>query len=136
MYVKLEIFNHKKEFHYYKDGNYYCSTCVKGKDINEYLNLDQVMLSNNEIENFQQLILKSENVMKKIKEKSENFIKTLMENYDKFNKRNESLIDYCKGLLRFNEMYEKNFNLTATIRRISFDIDIEEFKNSIDINEF
>jgi hypothetical protein len=74
--------------------------------------------------------------MKKIKEKSENFIKTLIENYDKFNKRNESLIDYCKGLLDFNKKYEKNFNLTATIRRISLDINMDDFKNSFDINDF
>ena len=80
--------------------------------------------------------MQSENVMEKIKEKSENFINTLMENFDKFNKRNESLIDYCKGLIRFNETYEKNFNLTATIRRISLDINIDDFKNSFDINDF
>ena len=103
--------NHKKEFQYYKDGNYYCSLCLREKKIKEYLNLDEIILSKEEIENFQQLILKSENVMKKIKEKSENFIKTLKENYNKFIKRNESLIEYCKGLLKFNQNYEKNFNL-------------------------
>ena len=43
------------------------------KEINEYLNLDQIILSPKEIEKFQQLITQSENVMKKIKEKSENF---------------------------------------------------------------
>ena len=59
-----------------------------------------------------------------------------MENYFAFNKRNESLIDYCESLLRFNEMYENNFNLTATIRRISLDINIDEFKNYFEIIGF
>ena len=127
---------HQKEFQYDKDGNYYCSLCLREKKIKEYLNLDEIILSKEEIENFQQLILKSENVINKIKEKSDNFIKTLFENYDTFIKRNESLIDYCKGLLKFNQNYEKNFNLIGTIRRISLDIDLEEFKNSIDINDF
>ena len=123
---------HQKEFQYYKDRNYYCSLCLKENKIKEYLNLDEIILSKEEIENFQQLILKSENVMEKIKEKSEKFIKKLKENYDTFIKRNENLIDYCKGLLRFNEMYEKNFNLIATIRRISLDLNIDDFKNYFD----
>jgi hypothetical protein len=42
-------------------------------------------------------------------------------------KRNNSLIEYCKGLLEFNEKFNKNFNLISTIRRIS--------KNINNINE-
>ena len=68
---------HNREFQYYKERNYYCSSCVKGKNINEYLNLDQVVLSKEEIEKFKELIVKSENVMKKIIEKIDNFISKL-----------------------------------------------------------
>ena len=42
-------------------------------------------------------------------------------------KRNNSLIEYCKGLLNFYEKYDKNYNLISTIRRIS--------KNINNINE-
>ena len=45
------------------------------------------MLSKKEIEKFKELIVKSENVMKKIVEKSENFINTLKNNYQLLKKK-------------------------------------------------
>ena len=55
------------------------------------------------------------------------FIRRLIDSNEEFNKRNKSLIEYCKGLLKFNEKYDKNYNLISTIRRIS--------RNINDINE-
>ncbi len=43
---------HKKEFLYYKDSNYYCSLCIRKKNIKDYLNLELIILSNNEIDDF------------------------------------------------------------------------------------
>ena len=58
---------------------------------------------------------------------NEKFVQRLIDSNEEFNKRNKSLIEYCKGLLKFNEKYDKNYNLISTIRRIS--------RNINDINE-
>ena len=68
------------------------------------------------------IIIDSENILKKISEMNENYINKLIESNDIFMKRNNSLIEYCKGLLKFNEKYNKNYNLISTIRRISKNI--------------
>ena len=44
---------HKKEFSYYKDMNYYCSSCIKEKKLKDFLNLDFITLSNKEINDFE-----------------------------------------------------------------------------------
>ena len=62
---------HKKEFLYYKDSNYYCSLCIREKNIKDYLNLDLITLSNNEIDDFKKKIKDSEIIMTKIKEINE-----------------------------------------------------------------
>ena len=65
----------------------------------------------------------------------ENYIKIINESYEIFMKRNNSLIEYCKGLLKFNEKYDKNYNLISTIRRISKNINnINELKYNNLIN--
>ena len=77
---------HKKEFKYYKNTNYlntnyFCSLCLKEKKIKDYLNLDEIILSKEEINKFKKLIEKCENEIKKTKIKCENFIKKFKENY-------------------------------------------------------
>ncbi len=113
---------------YYKDSNYYCSLCIREKNIKDYLNLDLITLSNKEIDDFKKKIKDSEILMNKIKEINEKYIQNLLESYDKFEKRNKLLIEYCKGLIKFNEKYEKNYNLISTIRRISINFNFDEFK--------
>ena len=127
---------HKKDFQYYKDSNYFCSLCIRGKNVEDYLNLDKIILSEKEIDEFNKLIKKSEDTIKRIEIKSKNFIKKLEENYKIFIERNNLLIEYCKGLLKFNDKYEKNFNLIGTIRRISININNDDFSNYDDIIEF
>ena len=125
--IDFKCVKHQKEFLYFKDSNYYCSECLKENDFEDYLNLDFITLSKNEIEKFKKIIDDSENILKEINTMTENFIKKIKESYETFLKRNNSLIEYCKGLLKFYEKYEKNFNLISTIRRIS--------KNINNINE-
>ena len=127
---------HKKEFKYYKNSNYYCSLCLEGNNIKDYLNLDEIILSKEEINKFKKLIEKCENEMKKIKIKCDNFIEKLKENYEIFLNRNKLLIEYCKSLLEFNNKYKNNFNLISTIRRISIGINNDELLYNKDFNEF
>ena len=70
---------HKKEFLYYKDSNYFCSECLRENNSNDYLNLDFIILSKEEIDNFKQLINDSEDLLSDIKEMKENLIKKLRE---------------------------------------------------------
>ena len=122
---------HEKELLYYKDSNYYCSLCLKEKNLIEYLNLEVISLSKDEINDFKKLIENSEKILEQIREENEKLIEKLIESYENFEKRNKSLIEYCKSLIKFNDKYEKNYNLISTIRRISIDINIEDFKNKI-----
>ena len=125
---------HKKEFLYYKNSNYFCSECLRENNLKDYLILDFIRLSKEEINNFNQLIKDSEKLMEQIKEMNENYIKKLKESYENFAKKNKLLIEYCKNLLKFNEKYDKNYNLISTIRRISIDININDFKVNENFN--
>ena len=42
--IENKCINHQKEFQYYKNSNYYCSLCLKEKNIKDYLNLDEIKL--------------------------------------------------------------------------------------------
>ena len=126
--INFKCKKHDKEFLYYKKSNYYCSECLlEENDLEDYLNLDFIKLSNKEKEEFEKIILESEKIMKEINLMNEKYVQRLIDSNEEFNKRNNSLIEYCKGLLEFNEKYKKNFNLISTIRRIS--------KNINNINE-
>ena len=119
---------HKKEFLYYKNTNYFCEECEKEKDL---LILDKITLSEDEINNFINLINEYENILINISEMHEKLIKDLKESYDNFMNKNKLLIEYFKGLINFNEKYKNNLNLISTIRRISIDFNINEFKSKI-----
>ena len=125
--INFKCKKHDKEFLYYKNSNYYCSECLEENDLEDYLNLDFIKLSKKEKEEFEKIILESEKIMKEINLMNEKYVKRLIDSNEEFNKRNKSLIEYCKGLLKFNEKYDKNYNLISTIRRIS--------RNINDINE-
>ena len=124
---------HNKNFLYYKDSNYYCKECkeINENKIKDYVNLEEINLSNKEIEDFKKLINDYENNFIKIKEINEKFIKELTDSYNKFVKRNDLLIKFCKGLIKYNEKFNNNYNLISTIRRISIDINIIQFKKFI-----
>ena len=124
--INFKCIKHQKDFLYYKNLNYYCSECLKESESEDYLNLDFITLSKNEIEEFKKIIIDSENIIKNLKLMNENYIKKIRENFDKFNVRNQKLIKYCKDLLNFNEKFDKNFNLISTIRGISKTININE----------
>ena len=125
--INFKCKKHDKEFLYYKNSNYYCSDCIEENNLEDYLNLDFIKLSKKEKEEFEKIILESEKIMKEINLMNEKYIQRLIDSNEEFNKRNKSLIEYCKGLLKFNEKYDKNYNLISTIRRIS--------RNINDINE-
>ncbi len=125
--INFKCVKHDREFVYYKNSNYYCSECVIENDLEDYLNLDFIALTKKEKEDFEKIILESEKIMKEINEMNEKYIKRLIDSNEEFNKRNRELIEYCKGLLKFNEKYDKNYNLISTIHRIS--------RNINDINE-
>ena len=126
--IKNECVLHKKEFLYFKDSNYYCRDCLKEKKIKDYLNLDEISLSKEEINDFKKLIKNYENILLNIQKLNEEFINKLIESYERFEKRNKLLIKYCKDLIKFNEKYDNNYNLITTIRRISIDFKINQFK--------
>ena len=109
--------NHEKELMYYKDSNYYCEECLKENE--EYLNLYEIILTKDEIEKFKKLIDENKNILNQITMTHQNLMKKIKESFELFHNRNKSLINYCEGLLKFNEKYNKNFNLISTIRRIS-----------------
>ena len=125
--INFKCKKHDKEFLYYKNSNYYCSECLEENKLEDYLILDFIKLSKKEKEEFEKIILESEKIMKEINLMNEKYVQRLIDSNEEFNKRNKSLIEYCKGLLEFNEKYDKNYNLISTIRRIS--------RNINDINE-
>ena len=64
--IDFKCVNHQKDFLFYKDKNYYCSKCLKENNFEDYLNLDIITLSNNEIDDFKKLIIDSQNILKEI----------------------------------------------------------------------
>ena len=116
---------------YFKDSNYYCQECIKENKINKYINLEEIELSNEEINDFKKLINDCEIIHKKIKDIYEKYINELKDSYENFEKRNKLLINYCKGLINYSEENNYNYNLISTIRRISIDINIIQFKKII-----
>ena len=116
--IDFKCVKHQKDFLYLKDSNYYCSECIKENNLEDYLNLDFITLTKNEIKDFNKIIIDSENILKEINVLNENYIKKIKESCEIFMNRNKSLIEFCKNLLKFNEKYEKNYNLISTIRRI------------------
>ena len=117
---------HNCEFLYYKKSNYYCSKCLIEKKIKNFLILDEIVLSEEEINNFTKLIKECENILLNSKEKL---------NYNDI-KTNKILIEYCKNLLFFYEKFEKNYNLITTIRRISINTDLNKSNNNNYIIKF
>ena len=94
---------------YYKDSNYYCSECLRENNLSNYLNLDLITLPNNEINYRNNLIENSEKILNQAKEifENRNRNKIHKEVFENFYKRNKILINYCKGLLKFNETFKK-----------------------------
>ena len=133
--IDFKCEKHQKDFLYYKNSNYYCSECIKENNSEDYLNLDFITLTKNEINDFNKIIIDSEHILADISIMKENYINKIIDSYEIFMKRNNSLIEYCKGLLKFNEKYNKNYNLISTIRRISININkINELKYNNLIN--
>jgi sulfur relay (sulfurtransferase) DsrC/TusE family protein len=127
--IEFKCVKHQKDFLYFKDSNYYCSECLKENDFEDYLILDTITLSKKEIDDFKKIIKDSENILKEINIMNEKYIKKVKESNELFNKRNKTLIEYCKNLIKFNEKYDRNYNLISTIRRISKNINnINELK--------
>ena len=62
--IDFKCVNHQKDFLYFKDSNYYCSECIKESDSEDYLNLDFISLKQNEINDFNKIIIDSENILK------------------------------------------------------------------------
>lgn len=123
---------HNNEFLYYKDSIYFCRKCAKEKNLNDnFLILDQISLSTEEINEFKYLINDYEKILLKIKELNEELINELKTSYERFEKKNKLLIEYCKSLIKFNDKYDNNYNLISTIRRISINFNINQFKNLI-----
>ena len=126
--IENKCAKHNCEFLYYKELNYYCSSCLKEKKIKNFLVLDEIVLSEEEINNFKILINDCENILLKSKKIYKNLINSNDDDYIKFENRNKLLIEYCKNLLKLNENFEKNYNLISTIRRISINIDLNKMK--------
>ena len=57
---------HNKEFLYYNDSNYYCGECLRDKKLNNFLILDELTLSKDEIFNYENTIKAIENAFIKI----------------------------------------------------------------------
>ena len=121
---------HKKEFLYYKNTNYYCEECEIVK-YGDFLALDKIELSEEEINNFNNLINEYENILINISEINENLIKEIKESYENFMNKNKLLLEYFKGLINFNDKYKNNLNIISTIRSISIDFNMKKFKNKI-----
>ena len=126
--IKNMCVKHNKEFLYYKDSNYYCGECLRDKKLNNFLILDELTLSKDEIFNYENTIKAIENAFIKIKATSERFIKSLKESYECFINRNKLLLDFCKSLINNNKNYDKNYNLISTIKRISIDTNYSQIQ--------
>ena len=116
---------------FYNDSNYYCKKCLKEKKIKKYVKLNEIIISNKEKNNFDNLIKSFEQNLKKINALYFEFIEKLKESHEIFEKKHKLLIEYCKNLLKFNEKCELNYNLISTIRRISIDFNINDFKKKL-----
>ena len=127
--IEFKCKKHNKEFTYYRDSNYYCNKCFQESKLTNFITLNSIILSDKEIEKFQELIENCEKIMNDIEENHNKLLKELNESYENFKERNNSLIKFCKNLIKFNENYKNNFNLISTIRRISKNVDINKFKN-------
>jgi hypothetical protein len=135
--INDKCIKHNNEFCYYKNSKYYCNECLMEKNLNDFIILEKITISKEELNDFFDLIKKFENILSEIKKINEdlilntdrNFKEELKKSYKNFEERNILLINFCKGLIKFNEKYEKNFNLISTIRRISIDFDMNKLKN-------
>ncbi len=116
---------------FYNDSNYYCKKCLKEKKIKKYVKLNEIIISEEEKNNFDNLIKSFEQNLKKINALYFEFIEKLKESHEIFEKKHKLLIEYCKNLLKFNEKCELNYNLISTIRRISIDFNINDFKKKL-----
>ena len=63
--IENKCAKHNCEFLYYKELNYYYSSCLKEKKIKNFLVLDEIVLSEEEINNFKILINDCENILLK-----------------------------------------------------------------------
>ena len=135
--INNKCIKHNNNFYYYKNSNYYCNKCLEEKkNLNDFIILENIKISNKEINNFFDLIKKFENILAKINNINEDlilktekkFIEELKKSYKKFVERNILLINFCKSLIKLNLKFEKNFNLISTIRRISIDFELNKLK--------
>ena len=133
--IENKCIKHNKEFSYYKYSNYYCIECLKENNLNDFIKLEEIILSKEEKDNFCNLIKNFEDILyKKIILKSNDH--NLKESFERFMNRNKKLLNICKNLIKFNEKYEKNFNLISTIRRISIDFKTNKINNKDLINYY
>ena len=129
--IENKCIKHNKDFLYYNESNYYCNECLKENKIENYVNLNEITLSTEEINNFETLIKNCEDYLSKIKDFNTKLIEKLKESYEKFEIKNKLLIEYFKSLIKINEKYKLNYNLISTIRRISIEFNIHKFKKEI-----
>ena len=98
------------------------------KNLNDFIILENIIISKEELNDFLDLIKKFENILKEVEDLilkiDKNFINEL--SYKNFMKRNFLLLNFCNDLIKFNEKYKNNFNLISTIRRISIDFNLNK----------
>ena len=64
--IENKCAKHNEEFSCYKNSNYYCDKCLDEKDIENFLILDEIELSKDEINDFNNLIKKFENILSEV----------------------------------------------------------------------
>ena len=134
--IENKCAEHNLAFLYYNESNYYCKICLKEKEkkFKKYVKLNEIIISKEEKNNFENLIKSIEIKFNEANKLYFEFIKKLKESHEIFEKKNKLLIEYCKNLIKFNEKYELNYNLISTIRRISIDFNINDFKKRLNYN--
>ena len=50
--INYECIKHNKEFFYYKNSNYYCDECLKENNLNNFIILEEIIISKEELNNF------------------------------------------------------------------------------------
>ena len=73
--IENRCIKHNEEFLYYKNSNYYCIECLKEKKfLKNFITLENIILSKEEINNYFYLIIKFENILLEVKKINEDLI--------------------------------------------------------------
>ena len=133
--IENKCVKHNEEFLYYKDSNYYCKKCIEEKNLENYVNLNEIILSKEEENNFKILLDEIKKNYNEIKQLYLKYIDSLKEKFKNFEIKSNSLIEYFENLIKLNEKYKLNYNLISTIRRISIDFNINDLKKKLNTNK-